>query len=482
MESMAFATIRQLREKLHKKEISAREVLRYFLQRFEKYDKELLSALEVFAEDSINADAQQTGMLSGIPGLIKDNICQRNRITACASKILANYVAPYDATVIHRLKKNGALLVGRANCDEFAMGSSGETSAFQKTKNPWNFSMVPGGSSSGSIAAVAAGLVPFALGTETGGSVRLPAAFCGIVGLKPTYGLVSRYGVVAYASSLDQVGIATRTVYDNALVLSAIAGQDSHDSTSLAVAQKDYTRAIEAPLKKGFKIGVIENLLHAPGMDPEIVEALENALKIYEKLGAHIVRMSLPVLDYSAAVYFIISRAEAASNLARFDGVRYGFRSPESKTLLDLYTHTRHDGFGPEVRARILLGNYVLSAGYAEELYNNAKKVQSMISESFKEAFQQVDTLFLPVHPTPAFKFGAFEQDKLQMDLQDLFACPVNLAGIPAISVPCGFTKTQMPIGFQLAGPHLSEELIFQVAHAYEQATPWHTMHPPAFK
>lgn len=481
MESIAFASIRQLREKIAKKELSREELLDYSLKRFEQYDKQLLSALEIFDRESILTDASQEGLLYGIPGIIKDNICQNNRITACASKILANYRAPYDATVTTRLKKQGALSVGRANCDEFAMGSSGETSAYQKTRNPWNFECVPGGSSSGSIAAVAAGLVPWALGTETGGSVRLPAAFCGIVGLKPTYGLVSRFGLVAYASSLDQAGIATRTVYDNALVLSAIAGHDSKDSTTLPVEKKDYTQQLTGSLKKGLRIGVVENLLHAPGMDPEIVQALEDALKVYEKLGAHITRITLPVLDYSAAVYFIISRAEAASNLARFDGVRYGVRSKNAGTLAAMYANTRHDGFGPEVRARILLGNYVLSAGYAEELYNNAKKIQRMIQRNFKEAFREVDTLFLPVHPAPAFKFGAFDQDKLTMDLQDLFTCPINLAGSPALAVPCGFTKDKLPIGFQLAGPHLSEDLIFQTAYAYEQATPWHTMHPPSF-
>jgi aspartyl-tRNA(Asn)/glutamyl-tRNA(Gln) amidotransferase subunit A len=481
MKSFAFASIRQLREKISKKEISSRELLEYFLNRFKTFDSEVLSALEVFDAESIMREGTPAGLLEGIPGLVKDNICQKNRLATCASKILQGYRAPYDATATTRLKNQGALLVGRANMDEFAMGSSGETSAYQKSKNPWNLDYVPGGSSSGSAAAVAAGLVPWALGSETGGSVRLPAAFCNLVGLKPTYGLISRYGLIAYASSLDQIGIFSRTVYDNALVLSAIAGHDLNDSTSLPVQTKNYTQSLDGSIKKGLKIGIIENLLYAPGMDAEVVAAIEEGIKVFEKLGAQIVRIKMPVLDYSAAVYFIISRAEAASNLARFDGVRYGFRAKNAENLAEMYAKTRHDGFGAEVRARILIGNYVLSTGYADAFYNNAKKVQRLMRHSFKETFDSVDLVLMPTSPTPAFKFGAFDLDKLQMDLQDMFTCSVNLAGTPALSVPCGMSKNKLPIGFQLAGPHLSEELIFQTAHAYEQVTPWHTMYPEKF-
>ena len=415
-------------------------------------------------------------MLHGVPGLVKDNICQKNRITSCGSKILANYKAPYNATVVDRLQKAGALSLGRANCDEFAMGSSTETSAFQKTANPWDLERVPGGSSGGSAAAVAAGFVPWALGSETGGSVRQPASWCNIVGLKPTYGLISRYGLVAYASSLDQVGVLTRTVYDNALVLSAIGGQDSNDATSLAVKPKDYTQSLSGKLPENFTLGVLENALELEGFDPDVQKALDEVLQEYERLGANIKRIRLPIMNQGAAVYFMVSRAEAASNLARFDGVRYGYRSPNSDTLSDLYTNTRNEGFGLEVKSRILIGNYVLSVGHANAFYKSAKVVQGCIRGEFLEAFKGVDLIFSPVSATPAFKFG--EVQGLQLDLQDYFTAQVNLAGLPALAIPCGFTSKNLPIGFQLIGPELSEEKIFQAAYAYEQVTPWHTKHP----
>ena len=478
--NIAFATIDELRSLLSTKQISPRELLELVIQRFKKYDPSLGSALEVFQADSIQQASNAAGKLHAIPGLIKDNICQKDRIASCSSKILQNYKAPYDATAITRLKNEGAFLVGRANCDEFAMGSSTETSAYQKTMNPWDLSRVPGGSSGGSIAAVAAGLVPWSLGSETGGSVRQPAALCGIVGLKPTYGLISRYGLVAYASSFDQIGIATRTVKDNAYILSAIAGHDPLDSTTLAGNPKNYVAALTGKIKPGLKIGVIENTMHAEGIDPEIVQAIETAIKQLESLGAQIKRINLPVLDYSAAVYFILSRAEAASNLARFDGVRYGLRVPEP-TLAGMYQHTRSDGFGKEVKARIIIGNYVLSVGHAGDFYVNAKKVQSLMREAFNDAFRDVDLLVAPTHPAPAFKFGAFDENKLQMDLQDYFTCAMNITGIPAISIPCGMSSGNLPIGFQLIGPHYSEELLFQAADAYERSTEWHLKHPPAF-
>lgn len=481
MQSLAFASIKALRESLDTKKISAPELVRYSLHRFKKYDQEVGSALEVFDEESILKGLKSTGILAGIPGIIKDNIAQKDRKLTCASKILQNFTATYDATATARLKEEGAISLGRANMDEFAMGSSTETSAFKKTKNPWNLDCVPGGSSGGSIAAVAAGLVPWSLGSETGGSVRQPAAFCGIVGMKPTYGLISRHGLVAYASSIDQIGIATRTVYDNALVLSAIAGQDANDSSTLAVGPNDYTKTLSGKIRDGLKIGVVTNTVNAQGMDPEVLASIKEAIAVLEKLGAKVTNLALPTLDYSAAVYFIISRAEAASNLARFDGVRYGMRDKSAKNLANMYFNTRHDGFGDEVRSRIMVGNYVLSAGHAGDFYGKAQAVQRMMYQEFVDAFKNVDLLIMPTHPAPAFKFGAFEQDKLQMDLQDYFTCAANLAGIPAISIPCGFTKDKMPIGFQIVGPHLSEELIFQTAHAYEQVTPWHTMHPEAF-
>lgn len=481
MNNVAFATIAQLKKALEKKTLSAYEILTACIQRFKKYDTALGSALEIFDEQSIIDSARREGNLYGIPGLVKDNICQQRRTLTCGSKILQNYVASYDATAIKRLKNAGTFLVGRANLDEFAMGSSTETSAFQKTKNPWDLSRVPGGSSGGSIAAVAAGLVPWSLGSETGGSVRQPAALCGIVGLKPTYGLVSRYGLVAYGSSLDQIGIATRTVHDNASILSVIAGSDEKDSSSLDVGPKDYTKNLTGKIGQGLRIGVVRNALHAEGIDSEVVGAIEQAIKQFELLGASIQTISLPVMDYAAAVYFILSRAEAASNLARFDGVRYGWRDQKAKTVAAMYADTRHDGFGQEVKVRIMIGNYVLSAGHAADFYGKAKAVQRRMQHEFKEIFKNIDVLLLPTAPCAAFKLGAFDQDKLQMDLQDYFTCSANITGVPAISIPCGFTKAGLPIGLQLVGPHLSEELLLQTADAYEQATEWHTMHPKNF-
>ena len=475
-----FVTIKELREQIEKKEVTQEELLSYFLNRFKTYDGTVGSALEVFDEPSILKAAEGKGMLEGIPGLIKDNIAQKSRNLTCASKILAGFTSTYDATAIEWLKGQGALLVGRANMDEFAMGSSTENSAYLKTKNPWDISRVPGGSSGGSAAAVAAGLVPWALGSETGGSVRQPASLCGIVGLKPTYGLVSRYGLVAYASSLDQIGVLTTTAYDCAVVLSVIAGHDVKDSTSLTVQKKDYTQQLSGTLPKDICIGVVDNALQAEGMDSQVVAAIEEAINVYEKMGAKIKRISLPMLDYSAASYFIVSRAEAASNLARYDGVRYGIRA-EADTLGQMYLKTRHDGFGQEVKARIMIGNYVLSAGHADAFYENAMKVQRLIRRELSDAFDGVQVLIMPTNPVPAFTFGAFDRDKLQMDLQDYFTCSMNLAGNPAISIPCGMSSDQLPIGMQLVGPHLSEGLLLQCADAYERQTPWHAMHPKGF-
>lgn len=481
MNFLAFATITELKKALLSKKISYQEMRDWFIQRFHDQDHKIQSTLEIFEKDSVPLPEDDQGLLAGIPGILKDNICQNGRSLTCASRILSNYTALYDATATARLKQQGALLLGRANMDEFAMGSSTETSAYMKTKNPWDTNRVPGGSSGGSIAAVAAGLVPWALGSETGGSVRQPAAFCGIVGFKPTYGLVSRYGLVAYASSLDQIGVATRNVYDNALVLSAIAGHDVKDSTTLDVKAHDYTKTLDGSIKSGLRIGVVKSALYAQGMDPEIVTAIESAIKVYEQMGATIVPISLPTLDYSAATYFIISRAEAASNLARFDGVRYGLRNKQADTLEKMYSSTRSLGFGNEVKMRIIVGNYVLSAGHAGAFYDNAKKVQRLMRSEFAATFKDVDLLLMPTHPTPAFTFGAFDHDKLQMDLQDYFTCAANLAGIPAISLPCGFSSGGLPIGFQLLGSHLSESLLYQSAYAYESKTDWHTMHPKGF-
>ncbi len=476
-----FLTVRSLKEKIEKKEVSPEEVLSYYKERFNTYNETIGAALEVFDETSVIESSKKDGALHGIPGLIKDNISQNDRGLTCASRILADFVSPYDATACSRLKNEGALLMGRANMDEFAMGSSTETSAFFKTKNPWDLSRVPGGSSGGSAAAVAAGLVPWALGSDTGGSVRQPAAFCGIVGFKPTYGLISRYGLVAYGSSLDQIGIFTHTAYDAAMICSAIAGHDVKDSTTLMVGKTDYTQKLDGTLPEDITIGIVENALHAEGMDSGVVEAIQEAVAEYEKMGIKVKRISMPSLDYAAAAYFILSRAEAASNLARFDGVRYGMRATDVDALKQLYTQTRHDGFGDEVKARIMVGNYVLSAGHAGQFYDGAQKVQRLIRREFMKAFADVNLLIMPTHPAPAFKFGAYADDKLQMDLQDYFTCAMNLAGNPAISIPCGMSKDGLPIGMQLVGPHLSENLLFQAAHAYQEKTDWHDMHPEGF-
>ncbi len=478
MNNLKFATIQEIRSLLDKKEISQEQVLDFYLDRFAQIDPKIKSALQVFDKASILKKSSGIGLLAGIPGLIKDNINQEGRIASCASKILANYTATYDATAVSRLKEQGALLIGRANMDEFAMGSSTETSAYCKTANPWDVSRVPGGSSGGSAAAVAAGLVPWALGTDTGGSVRQPAGFCNLVGLKPTYGSVSRYGLIAYASSLDQIGLFTKTVYDNALVYSAIAGRDEKDSSTLDLQQKNYVQELTGKFPQGLTIGVVENALEATELDGQVKSVVEQAIIDLQNAGVKIKKIALPALDYAAATYFIVSRAEAASNLARFDGVRYGCRAKDIANLEEMYTKTRHDGFGREVRVRMMIGNYVLSSGHSGKYYNNAKNVQRLIRHEFNQAFADVDLLLMPTQACPAFKFGAYDDNKLQMDLQDYFTAAVNLAGVPGISIPCGFSQGGLPIGLQLIGPHLSESLLFQVGHAYQQISDWHTKNP----
>lgn len=481
MINLSFATIKELRAALDNRTLSVEDVIAFYHERARKYDQKIQSLVELFDTADIVKDfSTEKTILSAIPGIIKNNICIQGRRTTCGSRMLEKYHAPYDATVVERLKKSGALLMGTANMDEFAMGSSTETSVFGKTRNPWDISRVPGGSSGGSAAAVAAGFAPWALGSETGGSVRQPAAFCGIVGLKPTYGLVSRFGLIAYGSSVDQVGIFARTVYDTGAVLSVIAGNDTKDSSSRAIEQKDYTQQLERKNLHGLTVGIVDDALNADGMDPEIAQAVADVTMQYEQLGVIVKKVTLPMLDYSAAAYFIISRAEAASNLARFDGVRYGFRA-DAASLNEMYDQTRHNGFGPEVAKRIMVGNYVLSSGKAGQYYDNARRVVQEIRREFLEIFKGVDCLIMPTHATPAFTFGAYSVNKLQMDLQDYFTCPVNLAGIPAISLPCGMTKNNLPIGFQLIGPDFSEDLLLQLAHAYERRTIWHTKHPAGF-
>lgn len=481
MNSRAFATIKQLQLEIKNKTVTPRELIEFYVKRFEAFDSKLGSAIHIFDKKSILETMVPNGPLSGIPGLIKNNICIKDRTITCASRMLEHFVSPYDATAIERLRAVGAPFIGTANLDEFAMGSSTETSAFKKTKNPWDLTRVPGGSSGGSAAAVAAGLVPWALGSETGGSVRQPAALCGIVGLKPTYGLISRYGLIAYASSLDQIGIMTRTVWDNALVLSHMAGVDPKDSSTRADGPQDYTKNLKNELPRPLKIGIVSDALNTQGMDPQVVTAIKKALEVFKQLGASIHEVELPAVEHSAAAYFILSRAEAASNLARFDGVRYGFRDKKATTLRAMYEDSRHDGFGYEVKKRIMIGNYVLSAGHSGEYYDSAQLVKRLIRKQFIDAFATVDLLIMPSQPAPAFKIGAYDADPLQIDLQDYFTCPMNLAGVPALSVPCGMSSNKLPIGLQIVGSHGQEELIYQAAHAYEQTTPWHTMHPEGY-
>jgi len=477
----SFLTIKELKEKLQKKEISPTESINFYLNRIKNYEKQLNTALEIF-DDTVNKKNNKSkGILTGIPTLIKDNICQKNRIASCGSKILENHRAPYDATVVKRLKKEGTTILGRTNMDEFAMGASGEFSAFKITCNPWDKKRVPGGSSAGSAAAVAAGLIPFALGSETGGSVRQPASFCGLVGLYPTYGTNSRYGLIAFTSSTDQVGPLTRTVYDNAFITSIIAGHDPKDSTSLFRHKTDYTKKLTGQLPENLTIGVIKDSIESDGVDDKIKEKFKEAINHLEKLGAKIKYISLPDLKYGISVYFIVSRAEATSNLYRFDGSLYGMRNKEAKALKEMYIKTRHDGFGIEVKRRILMGNYVLSSTHKKELYNKANHIRAMIRAEFEQAFKEVDLLVSPTTPTLAFEIGKMFQDPLAMYMADYFTVPNCITGNPALSLPCGFSQENLPIGFQFIGPRLSEEKIYQVAHAYEQTTEHHLKTPKDF-
>lgn len=475
-----FITIKELKEKLERKELSTKEVLTFFFNRIKKHNTKLNAIVETF-DTPIESGTNQ-GILGGIPFLLKDNICQKGHITSAASKILATYKAPYDATVTSRLKEAGGVSLGRANCDEFAMGSSGEFSAYGPTKNPWNTDYVPGGSCSGSGAAVAAGLVPFTLGTETGGSVRNPASFCNLVGMYPTYGRVSRYGIVALTSSTDQVGPITRTVYDNALVLSVLAGADPHDTTSLQSQAPDYTKELDGTLPANLKIGVIKDSLEADGINEEVRTAFQATIAHLKKLGATISIIDLPNLKYGIPLYFIINRAEAASNLYRYDGSLYGVRNTSAKNLFDMYLATRHDNFGTEVKRRILLGNYVLSSGHKDAYYHKAQQIRAMIRAEFENAFKDVNLLMSPTLSILPFKLGEFANDPVAMYWADYFTVSNCIIGTPALSLPCGFSKNNLPIGFQFLGPRLSEQLIYKVAHAFQVSTDYHTKTPAGFQ
>ncbi|HSE22584.1 MAG TPA: Asp-tRNA(Asn)/Glu-tRNA(Gln) amidotransferase subunit GatA [Pyrinomonadaceae bacterium] len=445
--------------------ITAAEELNDTLNAFLQIDRK--GALQRAAE----LESSTTGELAGFAVAVKDNICVKGLQTSCGSKILGAYHPPYNATVIERLQNAGAIIIGKTNCDEFAMGSSNENSAFGPVRNPWDTSKVPGGSSGGSAAAVAAGIVPVALGSDTGGSVRQPASLCGVLGLKPTYGRNSRYGLVAFASSLDQVGIFARKTEDVARVLTVIAGRDPHDATTADVPVPDYHRGLNGALK-GVRIGFPATLF-GKGLDPEVAAAVNQVVEVYKELGAEIVEVDLPHASYAIAVYYIIATAEASSNLARFDGVRYGFRAEDAGELRQMYRKTREEGFGPEVKRRIMLGTYVLSAGYYDAYYPKAQPVRTLIKNDFISAFKSCDAIITPTAPTPAFAIGEKVDDPLAMYLNDIYTVTANLAGIPGLSVPCGLSSERLPIGFQLLGPYWSEPTLLRLASEYERVRPF---------
>jgi aspartyl-tRNA(Asn)/glutamyl-tRNA(Gln) amidotransferase subunit A len=444
----------------------------------ENLNETLNAFLEIDRQGALERAAVADGPLAGIPVAVKDNICVRGMQASCGSRILGDYHPPYNATVIERLTQAGAIVIGKTNCDEFAMGSSNENSAFGPVRNPWDTTRVPGGSSGGSAAAVAAGIVPVALGSDTGGSVRQPASLVGVIGLKPTYGRNSRYGLVAFASSLDQVGIFAREVEDVARVLGVIAGRDSHDATTADVPVPDYTASLTGDLK-GARLG-FPRALFAEGLDEEVGNAVKAVVDVYRDLGAEIVDVDLPHAKYAIAAYYIIATAEASSNLARFDGVRYGFRAEDTPELRQMYRRTREEGFGAEVKRRIMLGTYVLSAGYYDAYYLKAQKVRTLIKNDFLKAFENCDAIITPTSPSTAFALGEKVDDPLAMYLNDIYTVTANLAGVPGISVPCGLSAERLPIGFQLLGPFWSESTLFNLAHAYAEARPF-TERPPVF-
>ncbi len=478
-------TIHALHNKIKKREITSRQVTESVFHRIETVEpkiqayttltQEMAMAQAETADHRIRSGQTITPLI-GIPLAIKDNLCTRGVRTTCSSKILENFIPPYDATVIVKLKDSGFVMTGKTNMDEFAMGSSTENSAFAVTKNPWALDRIPGGSSGGSAAAVSADLCIAALGSDTGGSIRQPAACCGVVGLKPTYGRVSRYGLVAFASSLDQIGPLTKDVTDCALMMNAIAGHDPMDSTSADIACPDFTRALVEDVK-GLRLGMPKEYF-IEGMDAEVEQAVKEAIMLLEKAGAVIKNIHLPHTPYAIATYYLLATAEASSNLARYDGVKYGYRTKQAKDLMEMYMKTRSEGFGPEVKRRIMLGTYALSAGYYDAYYRKAQQVRTLIKDDFDTAWNEVDAILTPTAPTPAFMVGEKTQDPLQMYLSDIFTISVNLAGIPAIAIPCGFTKSGLPIGLQILGRPFDEETILRVAYTYEQETEWRKRKP----
>ncbi|ACJ32643.1 Asp-tRNA(Asn)/Glu-tRNA(Gln) amidotransferase subunit GatA [Anoxybacillus flavithermus] len=476
--------VSELHSLLHKKEISVSDLVDESFKRIHEVDEKVQAFLTLNEEqarakakelDEKLATEKEFGLLFGMPIGIKDNIVTKGLRTTCASKILYNFDPIYDATVVERLNEADAVTVGKLNMDEFAMGSSTENSGFQLTRNPWDLERVPGGSSGGSAAAVAAGEVPFALGSDTGGSIRQPAAFCGVVGLKPTYGRVSRYGLVAFASSLDQIGPITRTVEDNAYLLQVISGLDPMDSTSANVDVPDYVSALTGDIQ-GLKIAVPKEYL-GEGVSEEVRQSVLDALKVLEGLGATWEEVSLPHSKYALATYYLLASSEASANLARFDGVRYGYRTDHAKNLMEMYKQTRSEGFGNEVKRRIMLGTFALSSGYYDAYYKKAQKVRTLIKQDFENVFEKYDVIIGPTTPTPAFKIGEKTSDPLTMYANDILTIPVNLAGVPGISIPCGFVNG-LPVGLQIIGKHFDESTIYRVAHAFEQATDYHKQKP----
>jgi aspartyl-tRNA(Asn)/glutamyl-tRNA(Gln) amidotransferase subunit A len=465
---------------------SAVEIAKSVFQQIDKIESVIHSYITLTKENAFEtaekvdkkiASGENISPLTGIPMAIKDVMCTKGILTSCGSKILSNFIAPYDATAVKKLKDQDVVIIGKANMDEFAMGSSTETSYFGITRNPWDTNTVPGGSSGGSATSVSSGEAICSLGSDTGGSIRQPASLCGVVGLKPTYGRVSRYGLVAFASSLDQIGPFAKDVTDCALLLNAISGRDEMDSTSVDLPVPDYTKSLINDVK-GLKIGIPKEYFIEDGMDPEVTKSVQDAIKLLEKLGAVCIEVSLPHTDYGIADYQIISRAEASANLARFDGTRYGYRASDSDSLMDMYKKTRSAGFGSEVKLRIMLGTYALSSGYYDAYYLKALKVRTLIKGDFDKAFEKCDVLVTPTSPTPAFKFGEKMDDPLTMYLSDVFTVNCNLAGIPGISLPCGFSSSVLPIGLQILGKPFDEETIFRVAYTFEQNTDYHLKRP----
>jgi aspartyl-tRNA(Asn)/glutamyl-tRNA(Gln) amidotransferase subunit A len=476
-------TIHEAHELLTTRQVSSVELTKACLERIREIEPKIKAVVTITEEPALKQAAQadkllsggQVNPLAGIPAMIKDNMCTKGTLTTCSSKMLQNFVPPYDAGVVEKLNSAGIVMVGKANMDEFAMGSSTENSALFTTHNPWDLSRVPGGSSGGSAASVAAGEAIYALGSDTGGSIRQPAGFCSVTGLKPTYGRVSRYGLIAFASSLDQIGPLTGDVTDCALVMNAIAGYDKRDSTSVPQAVPDYTKCLTGDIK-GMRLGVPKEYF-VEGMEPEVENAIKTAVKKLEDLGANLEEVSLPSTKYALAVYYIIAPSEASANLARYDGVKYGFSFREGESMWDNMEKTRQFGFGPEVKRRIMLGTYALSAGYYDAYYVKAQRVRTLIRREFDRVFEKCDALVTPTSPTVPFKIGEKANDPLRMYLSDVCTLPVNIAGVPAISIPAGFSQG-LPVGMQIIGKPFAEETILKIAHAYEQATGWQKKTP----